>query len=170
MSAVAVSQQWTEASPDEGAGTQLPTVTAPELLLARTAVEEVQRATLGALPREACGLLVGRETGGVREIMAAPVARNIAASVDRFQVHPADQLEIEREAARLGLQVLGCWHSHPRSRALPSGTDQAAALDGWSHLIAGRTPGGREELRSWRQVPGLGLVEEPLRVAPQRPR
>lgn len=141
-----------------------------ELLLARTALEEIQRATLGAIPREACGLLVGREAGRMREVLAAPVARNIAAGVDRFHLHPADQLEIEREAARLGLQVLGCWHSHPRSRALPSGTDLAAALDGWSHLIAGRTPGGREELRSWRQVPGLGLVEEPLRVAPQRPR
>lgn len=73
-------------------------------------------------PDECCGLLLGR---GV-EIVEAVRARNIAdAPASRFLVDPGDHINGRREARRRGLQVVGFYHSHPRSPAEPSETDLA---------------------------------------------
>jgi proteasome lid subunit RPN8/RPN11 len=61
------------------------------------------------------------------------------------------------------LDVVGIWHSHPDHPARPSATDERAAWEGWSYLIAGVGRAGLTDLRSWR-LSGREFVEEPLRV------
>ncbi|MGE0706031.1 MAG: Mov34/MPN/PAD-1 family protein [Vicinamibacterales bacterium] len=72
-------------------------------------------------PRECCGVLVGRG----REIVQAVPVENIAASPCRFLLDPKGHIDARRDARRLGLDVVGYYHSHPNSPAEPSATDAA---------------------------------------------
>jgi proteasome lid subunit RPN8/RPN11 len=110
-------------------------------------------------PAEACGLLLGRPG----EVLHAWPARNQLESPTRYQVHPEDHFAAIREARRLGLEVIGAYHSHPASPAEPSATDRAEAFAGFLFLIASlaaAVPPDRA-LRAWQLVDG-NFVEVPL--------
>lgn len=77
-------------------------------------------------PNECCGLLIGK--GSV--VTDAHPARNKVASQTRFQINPADHFVAIRKARAAGLEVIGAYHSHPNSAALPSASDLAEASEG----------------------------------------
>jgi proteasome lid subunit RPN8/RPN11 len=93
-----------------------------------------------ASPRECCGLLIG----AANAVLEAAPAGNIADGVSRFLIDPVDHINGRREARQRGLEVLGFYHSHPRSPARPSETDVSeAAYPDAVHLIvslAGEEP------------------------------
>ena len=73
-------------------------------------------------PNECCGLLLGRDG----EIVEAVRTRNIAEDpASRFLIDPADHFVARRDARERGLEVVGFYHSHPRSVAEPSARDIA---------------------------------------------
>jgi proteasome lid subunit RPN8/RPN11 len=99
-----------------------------------------------ASPAECCGLLVGRlpepTTPAVTphgfEVVDAIPARNAAIDAEhRFLVEPRDYFDTIRAARRRGLQVIGVYHSHPRSSATPSATDRAEGFSDFVFLIVG---------------------------------
>ena len=74
-----------------------------------------------ASPCECCGLLLGRR-GDIAEVFRA---RNIADEPEsRFLIDPEDHFAARRAARTLGLDVVGFYHSHPRSPAEPSERDR----------------------------------------------
>jgi proteasome lid subunit RPN8/RPN11 len=90
-----------------------------------------------ALPQEACGLLLGRDTC----IAEARPARNVHPTPEtHFAIDPQALIDAHRGAREgSGPQVLGYFHSHPTGAAVPSATDRAmAAGDGrvWA-IVAG---------------------------------
>jgi proteasome lid subunit RPN8/RPN11 len=117
------------------------------------------------LPRESCGLLIGRDAGGRTEVERVTWARNLERREDRFELDPGGLLAAERAARGAGLGVVGVWHSHPASGARPSAADRDAAYEGWSYLILGLA-GPVPELRAFR-LRGERLEEEPLRAEPE---
>jgi proteasome lid subunit RPN8/RPN11 len=75
-------------------------------------------------PAECCGLLLGA-AGTITDAIAA---RNVAASPStRFLIDSKDHIDGRREARRRGVEVVGFYHSHPRSAAQPSETDVSEA-------------------------------------------
>ena len=75
-----------------------------------------------AAPDECCGLLLGLGD----EIVDVFRARNIAVDpATRFLIDPADHFAARRAARERGLEVVGFYHSHPRSPADPSARDGA---------------------------------------------
>lgn len=75
-------------------------------------------------PHECCGVLIGDD----EDILDAVPAKNIAdRPAVRFLIDPKDHLAALRDARRRGLDVVGFYHSHPRSAAIPSDTDRAEA-------------------------------------------
>jgi proteasome lid subunit RPN8/RPN11 len=75
-----------------------------------------------AAPDECCGLLLGRKD----EIVEAIRARNIAADpATRFVIDPTDHFGAIRTARARSLQIVGFYHSHPRSAPAPSLRDLA---------------------------------------------
>jgi [CysO sulfur-carrier protein]-S-L-cysteine hydrolase len=110
-------------------------------------------------PLEACGLLLGRPG----EVVRAWPARNARASPTCYQIEPEDHFAAIREARRLGLEVIGAFHSHPATAAEPSDTDRAEAFGGFVWVIASLAPGVSvgEALRAWQLVDG-NFVEIPL--------
>ena len=77
-------------------------------------------------PNDCCGLLIGKGT----TVSDAHPARNKIASQTRFQINPADHFSAIRKARTAGLDVIGAYHSHPNSSALPSASDLAEASEG----------------------------------------
>ena len=101
-------------------------------------------------PLECCGLLLGR----VDEIVSAIPANNELESPTRYRIAPADHFAAIRTARGRGLDVVGAYHSHPRSAAVPSATDRADAQSDLLYVIIGADATVGLELRGWRLVDG----------------
>lgn len=100
-----------------------------------------------ALPRECCGLLVGRGES-IEEGVAAP---NVDPDPARYQVDPAVHVELNRRLRGTGRSVVGVYHSHPRGRAVPSPSDVAEAwYPKFLHVIVAVSSADRPEIRAYR--------------------
>jgi proteasome lid subunit RPN8/RPN11 len=81
-------------------------------------------------PRECCGLLVGKG----HEVARSVRARNLEAKPTRYLIDPKDHFAAIRSARADGLDVIGAYHSHPYSAAVPSPADIAEADSGADFL------------------------------------
>lgn len=83
-----------------------------------------------ALPNEACGLLAGLALpdADAPVVVSAvwPVANSLR-SPHRFALDGAGMLDAEDRIEAAGRIVIGVFHSHPTSQAVPSATDRADA-------------------------------------------
>ena len=106
-------------------------IAAPEIRAA--ALESVVEHAREAAPQECCGLLLGRE----QDVVEAVRVRNIAdAPETRFLIDPEDHIAGRRAARARGLEIVGFYHSHPRSPAEPSERDRAeCSYPGHLYLI-----------------------------------
>src|SRR5262249_34898830 len=109
-------------------------------------------------PRECCGILLGTAD----HIGEAVRAANLAESTTRFLIDPKAHIEARRTARTRGLKVVGFYHSHPHSAALPSETDLAEAeYPECVHLIVGFVE-GRPEIRIFNYADGRAMELPPL--------
>jgi len=101
--------------------------------VARAALDAIVTHAREAAPAECCGLLLGTRSA----IAEAAPAKNVAdVPRSRFVIDPKDHIEGRRDARRRGLEVVGFYHSHPRSAAVPSAADRAeASYPGHLYLI-----------------------------------
>jgi proteasome lid subunit RPN8/RPN11 len=121
-----------------------------DLEISRTVLDAIVAHARAEAPRECCGLLVG-DAAAITEAVAA---RNIAALPTRFHVDPQDHIRALRAARRRGLQLLGFYHSHPQTAAVPSETDRAeASYPDHLYLIVSLTEGS-SDARLFRLVNG----------------
>jgi proteasome lid subunit RPN8/RPN11 len=93
------------------------------LKVAAEVLEAVTAHARRATPSECCGVLVGTMT----MIVEAVAAQNLAETPTRFLIDPRDHIAAMRDARRRQLQVVGFYHSHPKSPAIPSETDRREA-------------------------------------------
>ena len=90
------------------------------------AVAEMLAHAADELPNECCGLLVGRRGAVERAVRA----RNLEAGPTRYLIDPQDHFNAMKQARSEGLRVIGAYHSHPASEAVPSPSDLAEASGG----------------------------------------
>ena len=74
-------------------------------------------------PLECCGLLAAWHG----TIDQAIPTRNLKASPVEFLIDPLDHVRALKRTRTEGREVIGAYHSHPRSAAIPSPTDLAEA-------------------------------------------
>ena len=125
-----------------------------------------------AYPHECCGLLIGRledegETRVVVETRAVENSWDEAGALDhRMQITPTDYLRVEREFAKLGLGVVGNYHSHPEHPAEPSQFDleHLAPWPTMSYIVVSVRAGQATDLRSWALAADRSrFIEEEIR-------
>lgn len=105
-----------------------------------------------AFPDECCGFMFGTEDEqGNRLITTALPVYNSATEnrKRRFVIAPKDYMNAEQYAITNDLQLLGIYHSHPNSPAVPSEHDRVAAQPWFSYVIISVTEAGIQHTRSW---------------------
>lgn len=110
---------------------------------------------------ECCGFLLGHDREG-RFVTEVLPAKNVAAERSiRFEVDPLEYLRAERYAASHHLDLLGIYHSHPNTTALPSDTDRREAQPYFSYVILSLITQRVTDIRSWR-LNGKGQFDEEI--------
>lgn len=112
-------------------------MTQAALSIAATDLALIEDEVRRVLPREACGLLLGREAAdGTLLVSEVVPAENKAEGTDRFEIDPVLLLRLHRELRGGPAGIIGHYHSHPGGAAVPSATDQAASYTpGFAWLI-----------------------------------
>ena len=105
-----------------------------------------------AYPEEGVGFLLGQdgEEKHVLGILPLPNVQEELARKNRYLVAPQDYLKAESTAERLGLSLIGVFHSHPDHLNQPSGYDQEWAQPSFSYVITSVQAGKAVESRSWK--------------------
>jgi len=89
-------------------------------------------------PRECCGLIEGVRSGDVIEAIRLHPTRNLAVEHDRFEIDPALHIALLRTLRGTAHGIVGCYHSHPNGKSVPSPRDRAEAREeNFVWLIAG---------------------------------
>jgi len=133
-------------------------------------------------PNECVGLLIGRIEGKHKRVEAIHQAPNNwtvdvgltdaeheHSLADRFYLDPREYMRADRAARDQGLDIVGCYHSHPDHPAIPSERDRVGAQgvgggSSFSFLIQSVRSGHAAELTSWLLVEdGERFVAEELR-------
>jgi len=131
-------------------------------------LRQIHRHGEAAYPEEGAGLLLGSDSGlacTVQAILDLPNTREDQARRTRYLLSAEDYLRGEAEADRLGLEVLGVFHSHPDHPNRPSEFDREWAWPNYSYIITSVWSGRAIESRAWRlTVDRQQFVEEPIAV------
>ena len=123
------------------------------LKLTRQIEEAIRQAGTDAYPNECCGILFGSEDGDdhvVKSLRAIDNARESGEQYHRFLITAEEMMQAEFEARRLGLEIVGFYHSHPDHPAKPSDYDRDHALPFYSYSILRVAEGRPELMTSWR--------------------
>ncbi|MGQ0542371.1 MAG: Mov34/MPN/PAD-1 family protein [Blastocatellia bacterium] len=104
-------------------------------------------------PHECGGMLIGHFGADgkktVTEIFPLENAREEEARHNRVLILPKDVMRAERYAREQEMDVVGYYHSHPESPAVPSQYDLDHALPVWSYVIASVVKGKVVDILSW---------------------
>lgn len=137
------------------------------LTLSKEVADEIASHAQSTYPHECVGLLLGTIEGETkRAVRAHSVENQWSGQValtdaehehslrDRFYLDPRDYLKADRAARAAGLDIVGCYHSHPDDQARPSERDRVGAQGvgggpSFSFLVQSVRVGIATELTSW---------------------
>jgi len=133
----------------------------------------MERAATAAFPNEACGLLIGLRTEAGWRVIDVVDAPNMTSKDPTrfFEIDPKALFEAYRgaRAAKDGREVIGFFHSHPTSRAVPSESDQMQAHEaGKVWIILGGREGSGElsgwTIRAWVSGQTVGAAFQSVEI------
>jgi proteasome lid subunit RPN8/RPN11 len=138
-----------------------------ELELSKEILSQIQKHGQAAYPEEGAGFLLGRdgEPRLIQAVLELPNRREDGSRHNRYLIEPKDYLQAETEADRLGLTLVGVFHSHPDHPDRPSDFDRDWAQPWFSYLITSVQNGRAVSSRSWRLLEDRsGFVEENIKL------
>ena len=75
-------------------------------------------------PSESCAMLFGKKVGDDWNVKEVFLTQNMDNSQTNFTISPEELLKGYQVAQKNQLEVVGVFHSHPNSDAIPSNTDK----------------------------------------------
>ncbi len=109
-----------------------------ELKISRRDLELIQAELEANRPYEACGVLIGTLNGTTALVEKALPITNVKRTRTSFELDPKEHYDAWNEAEKRGKEIVGIYHTHPVSSAVPSLWDREtmeSAPSFW--LIAG---------------------------------
>jgi len=85
-------------------------------ILNRECLEEMIQHVKDELPNEGCGILAGKDG----EVLKVYKMTNTDKSPSTFFMEPQEQFDAMKDMRRLGMEMIGIYHSHVASPAYPS--------------------------------------------------
>ena len=127
------------------------------ITLTKERLDEINQHGVRDYPYECCGLLLGRFAENGRKVVTEtyPIsnAREESAKRNRFLIQPEELMRGEKYARARALDVVGFYHSHPDSPAVPSQYDLEHAWPTYSYIIVSVNKEKATDLFSWEQEP-----------------
>ena len=119
------------------------------LKLPRAAYREIIEHGQREYPKEACGILGGKD-GRVEQVY--PMT-NVDGSPISYQMYPKEQLQVMKRMRQAGQQMLAIYHSHTASPAYPSPVDvKLAAYPDVAYVLVSLQDRAHPQLHSYRIV------------------
>lgn len=125
------------------------------ITLARGLLGEMLRHLENGYPREACGVILGRQAGWQGgEAHRVTEVRPISSTEGefprkRYSMDSRELLEADEAARRRGDSLIGVYHSHPDGPARPSAVDLGQAWPAYTYLVASVRRGAAAEWACW---------------------
>ncbi|ABL64586.1 Mov34/MPN/PAD-1 family protein [Chlorobium phaeobacteroides] len=141
--------------------------------LLRRHFEIIQEQAFREQPYECCGLLAGvshvDHRGNIENVVyeIAPCRNCLYYGKEHgFEIGRGEFHDIEQEARALGYEIVGSYHSHINSPAVPSCNDIDFSSPGHSMLIISLIDGVPKEVTAWLRRDSGGFHQEPIRITP----
>lgn len=127
-------------------------------------------------PHECCGVLLGKAGPGANRVEQTVRAGNTRtdSAHNRYNIAPIELVKIQRDARKVGLDIVGFYHSHPDHPAMWSQTDFAEAhWFGCSYVITAVEQGKAAVTNSFL-LTGTGeedkqFIDEPIEIEVKQP-
>jgi proteasome lid subunit RPN8/RPN11 len=106
--------------------------------LSNTLQQTIFRQMEASFPNEGGGFLLGHTADGVTvitDVIAVPNVFETEEQYHRYAMTPQNWADMEDQADARGLTLVGYYHSHPDSPAIPSEYDRVYALPHFIYII-----------------------------------
>ena len=113
-------------------------------------------------PNEGGGFLLGQAQDGAITIQDIMQVENTFAEEEqyhRYAMTPQDWMRLEDEADERGLSLVGYYHSHPDSPAIPSEYDREHALPNFVYVITSVMMARATDMQVWRLRPDRSVFD-----------
>ena len=94
------------------------------IVLAQKEKNKLVTHAISEQPSESCAMLFGKKVGDNWNVKEVFLTQNIDDSQTNFTISPEELLKGYQIAEKNQLEVVGIFHSHPNSDAIPSNTDK----------------------------------------------
>jgi len=94
------------------------------IVLAQKEKDKLVTHAIDEQPSESCAMLFGKKVGNNWNVKEVFLTQNIDDSQTNFTISPEELLKGYQIAEKNQLEVVGIFHSHPNSDAIPSNTDK----------------------------------------------
>ncbi len=94
------------------------------IVLAQKEKDKLVTHAISEQPSESCAMLFGKKVGDNWNVKEVFLTQNIDDSQTNFTISPEELLKGYQIAEKNQLEIVGIFHSHPNSDAIPSNTDK----------------------------------------------
>ncbi|MCA9889116.1 MAG: M67 family metallopeptidase [Anaerolineae bacterium] len=120
--------------------------------LSKALQQKIFKQMEGTFPNEGGGFLLGARSGNTVSIIDVIQIENIFESEEqyhRYAMSPKNWADMEDTADERGMTLVGYYHSHPDSPAIPSEYDRVHALPNFVYIISSVMAGEAVEMFVW---------------------
>lgn len=120
--------------------------------LSKALQQKIFKQMEGTFPNEGGGFLLGTRSGNTVSIIDVIQIENIFESEEqyhRYAMSPKNWADMEDTADARGMTLVGYYHSHPDSPAIPSEYDRVHALPNFVYIISSVMAGEAVEMFVW---------------------
>jgi len=124
-----------------------------DVVLTAALQQKIMRHLEAAYPNEGGGFLLGHGAPDRVDIADIVPVENVFEAEEqyhRYAMTPLDWAKLEDEADARGLTLVGYFHSHPDSVAIPSIYDRDHALPNFTYIITQANEAKAVDMRVWR--------------------
>ena len=121
-------------------------------ILSKALQQDIFTQMEGTFPNEGGGFLLGSNEDGDVHIEAIVAVENVFETEEqyhRYAMTPQNWAAMEDEADERGMTLVGYYHSHPDSAAIPSEYDRIHALPHFAYIITSVQAGKAVDMTAW---------------------
>jgi len=123
-----------------------------QIILSSTLQQQIFQQMEATFPNEGGGFLLGSRHADrvtIEDVIQVENTFETEEQYHRYAMTPQNWAQMEDEADERGLSLVGYYHSHPDSPAIPSEYDRAHALPNFTYIITSVMAGKAVEMLVW---------------------